>query len=353
MIKYSFLVPVYNVEAYLGKCVDSLVNQNYPSNRYQIILVDDGSTDGSSEICDQYASTYSNVHVIHQDNRGLLQARRTGVGNAEGEYLLFVDSDDYVDPNMLSLADKHIDSIDPDFVMFSYYRTKNNIDKPIYLVDEEQVVLSQSDMLGLFVESDVYNGVARKVVKAEILKEHIEEIYSLSVSVGEDKIQTAHILKYSQRIVLTRDCPYHYVYRIDSVVHEQSIEDIYDVIKIYNNVRPIVEDMIDTNKIGRSKNEIISKYDSTALQGTLDHIFKYNTRKDIVMGTKIRSINQLQSDEREFFLRLKKKDGLKVYNRIRYNLLVSKKYFILLVLDTILDYIKSIKSGFEGKSVIV
>ncbi len=344
MLKYSFLIPVYNVEPYLHKCIDSLITQDYPSEEYEIVLVDDGSTDGSPKICDDYAMNHSNIRVIHQDNRGLLQARKTGVENSNSYYLVFVDSDDYVDPDMLSLADKHINKTDPDFVMFSYYRTKNGVDKPVYLENEEHVVLTQSEMLRIFAESDVYNGVARKVVRAELLRDHIDEIYNLSVSVGEDKVQTAYILKYSKKVVLTRDCPYHYVYRRESAVHKQSIEDIYDVIKIYKNVRRVIEEIIDYNKCEYSKRGIISKYDSMALQGTLDHIFKYNARNDITSEAKKKCMKQLLSDEKEFFSRLKNRDGLKIYNRIRYNLLIEHKYSILLTLDKTLGFIKGYNS---------
>lgn len=92
----SIIVPVYNVEPYLRKCLDSLVCQTYPE--IEIIAVDDGSSDASSEICDEYASRYHNIKVIHQDNGGLSVARNVGMDHASGQYYGFVDSDDYVSP---------------------------------------------------------------------------------------------------------------------------------------------------------------------------------------------------------------------------------------------------------------
>lgn len=90
----SVVVPVYNVEAYLKKCIDSILSQEY--EKTEIILIDDGSKDSSGEICDAYAAQYNNVQVVHQENAGLAAARNVGIRCAKGDYLLFVDSDDYI-----------------------------------------------------------------------------------------------------------------------------------------------------------------------------------------------------------------------------------------------------------------
>lgn len=90
----SVIVPVYNVEDYLKECIDSILSQEYEET--EIILVDDGSQDKSGDICDAYAARYDNVQVVHQKNAGLAAARNVGIRHAKGDYLLFVDSDDYI-----------------------------------------------------------------------------------------------------------------------------------------------------------------------------------------------------------------------------------------------------------------
>ena len=97
--KISVIVPVYNVETYLPKCVDSIMTQTYQN--LEIILINDGSTDTSPEICEHYKGLDERIAVIHQDNRGLSGARNTGIAYASGEFLLFVDSDDYIMPDMI------------------------------------------------------------------------------------------------------------------------------------------------------------------------------------------------------------------------------------------------------------
>lgn len=101
MIKLSFIVPIYQVEKYLRKCVDSLLNQDVSPSEYEIVLVDDGGKDACPQICEEYAATYPNIRVIHRENGGLSAARNSGIAVAQGEYICFVDSDDYWQPNVL------------------------------------------------------------------------------------------------------------------------------------------------------------------------------------------------------------------------------------------------------------
>lgn len=104
--KISIIVPVYNVEKYLSRCIESLLAQTYKN--FEIILVDDGSLDCCPVICDKYAAKYKNIHVIHKENGGLADARNAGMKVAKGEYITFVDSDDYVNSLYLEMLIKGI-----------------------------------------------------------------------------------------------------------------------------------------------------------------------------------------------------------------------------------------------------
>ena len=96
----SVIVPVYNVEKYLKRCLESILVQSW--NDYEIILVDDGSTDSSAQICDLYAEKYEMIRVIHKENKGLSDTRNRGIEEASGEYVYFPDSDDWLEPNTFS-----------------------------------------------------------------------------------------------------------------------------------------------------------------------------------------------------------------------------------------------------------
>ena len=130
--KLSIIVPIYNVEQYLRKCVDSLLAQDLASSKYEIILVDDGSTDNSGAICDEYTSpSFVNsltrsvvIKVIHQPNAGLSAARNSGVKIANGDYLMFVDSDDFIEPNVLGGLMAQVERDDLDVLRFDYQNVR-------------------------------------------------------------------------------------------------------------------------------------------------------------------------------------------------------------------------------------
>ena len=99
-MKVSIIIPVYKVEKYIRRCIDSVIEQDFDD--YEIILVDDGSPDNCPQICDEYGLRYDNVRVIHKSNGGLSDARNIGINCAQGEYIIFIDSDDYVEKNHIS-----------------------------------------------------------------------------------------------------------------------------------------------------------------------------------------------------------------------------------------------------------
>lgn len=116
----SIIVPIYNVEPYLSKCVDSLLYQDLSPEEFEIILVDDGSPDNCGAIADEYVAKFNNIKVIHQENGGLSVARNTGIDAAKGKYIQFVDSDDYLEPNVLGTLVARAERDNLDVLRFNY-----------------------------------------------------------------------------------------------------------------------------------------------------------------------------------------------------------------------------------------
>ena len=114
----SIIVPIYNVEAYIERCIQSLLDQT--ESAIEVILVDDGSTDRSGQLCDQYAETDQRIRVLHKKNGGLSDARNAGIAIARGEYLLFVDGDDYADKELAEKTVFCAKQNDADMVVFDY-----------------------------------------------------------------------------------------------------------------------------------------------------------------------------------------------------------------------------------------
>lgn len=122
MKKISIIVPVYNVERYIERCVESICQQTYTNT--EIILVDDGSTDSSGKICDEIAVKDPRIRVIHQQNSGLSAARNAGLAVAKGEYIAFVDSDDYIAQEMYSVMIENMEKYDLDIIGCTSFRDK-------------------------------------------------------------------------------------------------------------------------------------------------------------------------------------------------------------------------------------
>ncbi len=169
----SVIIPVYNVEKYLKECVDSVLYQTYKN--YEIILVDDGSTDSSPQICDEYASKYECVSVIHKENSGLSHTRNKGLSVAQGEYVYFLDSDDYIDSNAFTMLVESIENENADFVFFdsrSFEDDSRNFNIPQnYIRKERYSTTNGIEMLKQLCENkDFHSAVPLFFFKSDFIR---------------------------------------------------------------------------------------------------------------------------------------------------------------------------------------
>lgn len=210
----SIIVPVYNVEKYLGECVDSICGQL--GIKSEIILVDDGSTDGSGKLCDEYAQKYFNVKVIHKENGGLASARNAGLDVMTGEYVGFIDSDDYIEKDMYAVLLQALLRTDSDIACCGWHRVADSgngfqIQKEGG-IEKETVFTSREAVNSLFLNEGMTYSACDKLFKAELFKsirfplenlpsEDIPCIYQIIKSVR----QIVHIgrQKYYYRVVMT------------------------------------------------------------------------------------------------------------------------------------------------------
>ena len=199
----SIIVPVYNVKPYLKKCVESIINQTYTN--LQIILVDDGSTDGSQNICDEFAQKDSRIVVIHKENGGLSTARNMGMDKAKGEYIAFVDSDDWLEPNMYEALISQLEKHEADIVACSFYECKGDEKKAvgdsknIRVIDTEEIFINKNQLRFL-----VWNKVFRR--------SFVEEMRFVPGQVYEDFHFCRQVFLKTKRLVYL-DVPF-YNYRI-------------------------------------------------------------------------------------------------------------------------------------------
>ncbi len=158
MKKVSVIVPVYNVEQYLERCVESIRNQSYKN--LEIILVDDGSPDNCGKMCDEFAEIDNRIKVIHQENSGLSAARNSGLKIATGEYISFVDSDDWISPQMIDIMAGAMDRHNADVVACDFVHEYKETGKFKEIKDFNEIILQKSDLFKTTADTEHFAGYA-------------------------------------------------------------------------------------------------------------------------------------------------------------------------------------------------
>lgn len=179
----SVIIPIYNVEKYLDRCLQSLINQTYKD--MEIILVDDGSTDGCPQICDGYAIKYENVIVIHKKNGGLSSARNAGLKVAKGEYIGFVDSDDWVSVDMYMYLFDLLQMKQADVAQINYILAYNENSKSL-LDNEEIQTFKGKDILSYYMLTTTTTTGSYSVCRCLFTKKVLRDLYFREGKVNED-----------------------------------------------------------------------------------------------------------------------------------------------------------------------
>lgn len=199
----SVIVPIYNSEKYLGKCIDSLINQSYKN--FELLLIDDGSKDDSLSICNKYAALDSRVKVHHKENEGIAKTRNYGLQAASGEYITFVDSDDYVDPNFLKLLLEAIEINHCELSICSFVRFTD--DGIIHNAVEKSRVVDRSDLeLLFFTDSSIGKANWNKLYKAKL----VNDLKFPDICLGEDYVFNFEYLKKVKKVAIVNDELYYY-----------------------------------------------------------------------------------------------------------------------------------------------
>lgn len=203
MVKVSIIVPVYNAENGIRKCLDSLRKQEMAD--FECILVNDGSTDSSGHICDEYANIDSRFHVIHKKNMGASEARNTGIKESSGEWIVFVDSDDWVSPTYIS---SFFDGEEADLIFQGIIKETGNKSKqikfdcfPNHDFIENLYYIERKDLLGW-----TFN----KMFKANIIKGN-DIRFPSNITLREDLIFTLQYIQHSKSITWRNNTTYHYI----------------------------------------------------------------------------------------------------------------------------------------------
>ena len=213
----SVIVPVYNVEPYLRKCLDSIVGQTYRD--LEILVIDDGSTDGSGAICDEYAERDDRVKVFHTENRGLSAARNRGLDEAHGEWIGFVDSDDWIEPDMYEVLIRRADETGADVVECGHYK---EFDGKTITTRKQEQLMSGMDAVRALLKRNLINAVWNKLYKRQCF----EDIRYPEGRVFEDIATTYRVFASSALVSTIASPKYHYRWRMDGLAETRHLENL-------------------------------------------------------------------------------------------------------------------------------
>lgn len=241
--RVSIIVPVYNLKQYLERCVDSLIHQTFRD--YEIILVDDGSTDGSAALCDGYAKDHEEIKVVHKENGGLVSAWKRGVLESVGEYLCFVDGDDWVDVCMLKEMAAHTGKGKKEIIACDYQIEKPGEAVPVYQTlppgsyNREELKKQVFPRLLGNENRTVCFSRCMKLISRSLIEDncHFSEE---SIKMGEDvTVMLPALFDCDRLVILNRKTYYHYYYNPVSMVHKydtQLADNIKNLKKIIDKV---------------------------------------------------------------------------------------------------------------------
>lgn len=234
MPEISVIVPVYKVEPYIHKCVDSILTQTFTD--YELILVDDGSPDTCGNICDEYAQKDARIHVIHKENGGLSDARNAGVKIACGEYVIFIDSDDYIDADMLSYLYENLKKADADMATCGIYevyadRIEKQEEEPDFVCSGEEAF--RCILRGHTIRGEIWN----KLIKRSC----ISDLEFPKGKLYEDIFYTVDMMQRIKKVAVGTKPKYYYLHRSDSITGKAYRPKLFDIIDGYTKNYQVVQ----------------------------------------------------------------------------------------------------------------
>lgn len=270
----SVVVPVYKTEKYLSKCIESVLAQSY--NNFELILVDDGSPDNSGKICDEYASNYSRIKVVHKENGGVSKARNTGLDIAQGEFITFLDSDDYLDCNALDVLYNTLIKENADLVCASHMTirkmSRSSVSGLSYMTFSDDEVAA--NLFRIYISTPIS---CAKLYKVSVIKENNIRFVS-GVPYAEDTYFLFCYIEHIKKVVFIPDVIYYYC-RNNSTATKVFYLDI-DKYNLYNFLK--AKEIIDGSDLTDfEKQKILSDFANKICFENINHYMNFLKSKDI------------------------------------------------------------------------
>ena len=229
MVLISIIVPVYQAESWIAETIESVIGQTYKN--IELLLLDDGSSDSSGDICDRFAQKYKWIKVVHKKNEGVSQTRNKGMHHSSGKYLMFLDSDDTLEKDAVECAVEVAEQNCADIVIFDFYKETNQKQIEVHKTDLEEGLYLKSDLYKIIpamIDSNTANNIGTKLYNRKM----IEKIqFNNDFSICEDIAFFLNTMKYAQTIYYLDRCFYCYKVRnVRSLMHSYK-KNYYEAIK--------------------------------------------------------------------------------------------------------------------------
>lgn len=292
----SVIVPVYNVEQYLDKCVESIVNQTYKN--LEIILVDDSSPDNSALICDKWAKRDKRIIVIHKENGGVSSARNAGLDIASGEFIGFVDSDDYIESDMYEKLIEAIEKYDSDVAVCGFISKNNKVEF------QKSCVYSSSEAKRIMFNNrdfPAFEGYScNKLYRADLINNN-DIRFNEKYLICEDTLFNFNVFNYSSKVSVINYCGYNYVYRSDSASNNSDEKLNLGILELTeyflnNSDTDIKDELISWSIkfwIGKADN-LIKTHNESKFKSMVRPILKRRLN-DIIRCSNVTFINKIES----------------------------------------------------------
>lgn len=339
MAKVSVIVPVYKVEKYLDKCVKSILNQTY--FELEIILVDDGSPDDCGAMCDSYAEKDFRVRVIHKENGGLSDARNAGIKVATGKYLLFVDSDDWIDATLVEKTVRSAEKWNADIVLFDHMSIEEKTGKT--------TVFSYPFLEDTSISADKEPGLICKVCSAcnKLFNKEFWDRSDLSFPVGkhyEDLGTIPKVMGIAKQVVYVKEVLYFYLQREGSIMHGTDFKRNYD------DRTAMLDGVLEFYK----EKGLFNRYEKELEWLVFEHGYFVPSKEIVLSNKKSHYLKEFRiyaegrfskMYENPYIQEMSKKD------KILYSLLKSKLYGMMIGLSKGRQFLEGIKKQKYGRKI--
>ena len=332
----TIVVPTYNSEKYISRCIESIINQTY--SKLEIIIVDDNSIDDTTNIVKKYQKKDSRITLLVNNKKGPLSARIYGTKESKGKYLTFIDSDDWIEKDMIEVLHKKIKQYSADIVKCSYKIIRKDKKTPVYRKKIDYLFddTNRNELYRELSSNYIFHSLWSQLIRSSIIK-NIVDLVDTSISMGDDLEMNLQLLVKCNKILVTGDLLYNYMYNTNSLSKNRSIVSnksrIDDLIKVYAHFIKTIKNHCESEKPNAMKKVFIDINNNML---NFANCPDYNSKELLCYISNIGSCNLMQG--------IRDNTNYDDYRGVFLKCLYKKKYRKYVLYLSLLKKLRSVKN---------